>query len=91
MERTFAWVTNFRRLNRDYERLAETLRALHISAHAFTLLTRAMRRLVYGVAVTDPATYAALALVLLGVVLLASWIPARRAARLDPTVVLRGD
>lgn len=43
VERTFAWMTNFRRLNRDYERLAETLRALHVSAHAFTLLTRAMR------------------------------------------------
>jgi transposase len=43
VERTFAWMTNFRRLNRDYERLAETLRALHVSAHAFTLLTRALR------------------------------------------------
>jgi transposase len=43
VERTFAWMTNFRRLNRDYERLAETLRALHVSAHAMTLLTRAMR------------------------------------------------
>ena len=42
-ERTFAWMTNFRRLNRDYERLAETLRALQVSAHAFTLLTHAMR------------------------------------------------
>ena len=42
-ERTFAWMVNFRRLNRDYERLAETLRALHVSAHAMTLLTRAMR------------------------------------------------
>jgi transposase len=43
VERTFAWMTNFRRLNRDYERLAETLRALHVSAHAVTRLTRAMR------------------------------------------------
>ena len=34
-------MTNFRRLNRDYERLAETLRALHVSAHAVTLLARA--------------------------------------------------
>ncbi len=36
-------MANFRRLNRDYERLAETLRALHVSAHAVTLLARAMR------------------------------------------------
>lgn len=43
VERTFAWMTNFRRLNRDYERLSETLRALHVSAHAVTLLARAMR------------------------------------------------
>jgi transposase len=43
VERTFAWMTNFRRLNHDYERLAETLRALHVSAHAFTLLSRALR------------------------------------------------
>jgi predicted permease len=58
---------------------------------AALLLSRAMRGLVYGVAVTDPATYAALALLLVGIVLLASWLPARRAARVDPTVVLRGD
>ena len=43
IERTFAWMANFRRLNRDYERLAETLHALHVSAHAVTLLARAMR------------------------------------------------
>jgi transposase len=43
VERTFAWMANFRRLKQDYERLAETLRALHISAHAMTLLTRATR------------------------------------------------
>ena len=43
VERTFAWMANFRRLNRDYERLAATLRALHVSAHAVTLLARAMR------------------------------------------------
>ncbi len=36
-------MTNFRRLNRDDERLAETLRAFHVSAHAFTLLARALR------------------------------------------------
>ena len=58
---------------------------------AALLLSRAMQGLVYGVAVTDPATYAALALLLVGVVLLASWLPARRAARVDPAVVLRGD
>jgi transposase len=43
VERTFAWMANFRRLNRDYERLEETLQSLHLGAHAITLLARAMR------------------------------------------------
>lgn len=43
VERTFAWMANFRRLDRDYERLAEMLRALHVSAHTMPLLARAMR------------------------------------------------
>ena len=43
VEHTFAWMANFRRLTRDYERLAETLRALHGSAHAVTLVARAFR------------------------------------------------
>ncbi|CAA9358108.1 MAG: hypothetical protein AVDCRST_MAG40-3297 [uncultured Gemmatimonadaceae bacterium] len=36
-------MTNFGRLNRHYERLAATLRALRVSAHAVTLLARTMR------------------------------------------------
>ena len=71
--------------------LRYALAGLGLGVAAALLLTRAMRRLVYGVGVADPATYAALALLLLGVVLLASWLPARRAARLDPAVVLRGE
>ena len=43
VERTVAWMANFRRLNRGYERLAETLRALHVGAHAVAPLARAMR------------------------------------------------
>ncbi len=52
-------------------------------------LTRALERLLFGVTPTDPATYLAvggfLALVALG----ASYIPARRAANVDPLVALR--
>jgi putative ABC transport system permease protein len=55
------------------------------------LLTRLMRSLLYGVGPSDPATYAAVALLLLGVALLASYLPARRAARIDPIVALRQD
>ena len=52
-------------------------------------LTRVMRGLLFGVSATDPATFAAVAGVLAMAALLASYLPARRAARLDPAAVLR--
>jgi len=52
-------------------------------------LTRYMAALLYGVKPTDPVTYLAVALVLLAVAFLATYIPARRAARVDPVIALR--
>jgi predicted permease len=52
---------------------------------------RAMRSLLYGVRPSDPLTYLAVAFVLLGVALLASFIPAHRATRIDPMQALRCD
>jgi len=52
-------------------------------------LTRAMVKLLIGISATDPLTYAAVAILLSGVTLLACWIPARRALRVDPLVALR--
>ena len=44
-----------------------------------------------GIAPSDPITYAAVAMLLLVIALVASYVPARRAARIDPSVVLRHD
>lgn len=53
------------------------------------LLTRTMSALLFGVAPVDPPTYIAVALTLGGTAVLASYLPARRAARVDPAEALR--
>jgi len=51
--------------------------------------SRGIASLLYGLNATDPATYAALAVLLLAIALAAAWIPARRASKVDPMVALR--
>ncbi len=54
-------------------------------------LTRVMGKLLYQTSATDPATFAACALLFTATALAASYIPARRAAQIDPTSALRGE
>ena len=52
-------------------------------------VTRVLQSQLYGVTAADPLTYAITALVLITVALLACYLPARRAARIDPMKALR--
>jgi ABC-type lipoprotein release transport system permease subunit len=50
-----------------------------------------MVSLMFGVSRLDPVTYIAVVILLVGVALLACWIPAWRAARVDPAITLRAE
>jgi putative ABC transport system permease protein len=54
-------------------------------------LGRGMRSLLFGVSTNDPVTYGTVAAMLMLVAITASYIPARRAAQIDPVRVLRAD
>jgi ABC-type antimicrobial peptide transport system permease subunit len=62
---------------------------LLIGLAAAALLTQITRSLLFGISATDPLTFTSNALLFLGVGLLACWLPARRAAKVDPMTALR--
>jgi putative ABC transport system permease protein len=69
--------------------MASALSGLAFGLVASFGLTRLMSTLLYGVRPNDIATLAAVSIVLAGVALLATYIPARRAMQVDPIVALR--
>ena len=71
--------------------MALALTGLALGLAAAAALTRVMRSLLFGVAATDPSTFAAIALLLSAVALVASYLPARRASRIDPMESLRSE
>jgi predicted permease len=73
------------------QHLQPALLGIAIGLAASFALSRYLQSLLYGVRATDPATFGIMALALLAVALLASWIPARRAMRVDPLVALRNE
>ncbi len=56
-----------------------------------SLTARLIEAYVYEVRVTDPTTFAGVAVLIAVVALLATWVPARRAARIEPLIVMRGE
>jgi putative ABC transport system permease protein len=66
-----------------------TLLGLALGLIAALAVTRFVSSLLYGVTATDPVTFVGVSLLLLLVAMLASWLPARRATKLDPMTVLR--
>ncbi len=60
-----------------------------VGAAGARALTGVMRGLIFGISANDPVTFAAVPLLLLAVALLAAYVPARRASRVDPLIALR--
>ena len=66
-----------------------TLIGIALGSGVAIALTRLMKHLLFGIGPTDPVTFIATALLLAGVAIMAAYVPARRATKVDPLVALR--
>jgi putative ABC transport system permease protein len=71
------------------ENLLLVIGGLVLGMAGAALATRALRTMLFGVSTLDAVTFVGAALILGGVAMLATYVPARRAARIDPMVALR--
>jgi putative ABC transport system permease protein len=71
------------------ETLALALAGVALGLAGAFAMGRALQSLLFGVRATDPLTFSLVTALLLGVAALASYLPARRAARIDPLLALR--
>ena len=66
-----------------------TLIGVVVGLAAAFVLSRVMESLLFGITATDPATFVAIPFVLVAAATLASYVPARRATKIDPVMALR--
>jgi putative ABC transport system permease protein len=71
--------------------LATTMAGIAIGLAGALALSRTIQGLLFGVSATDPLTLATVIMVLMGVAIVACYIPARRAIKLEPTLALRSE
>ena len=71
--------------------MALTVTGIAIGLAASWAITRSLSNLLVGVSPHDPGTFAGIALLLVAIALIASYLPGRRATRVDPMITLRAE